>query len=410
MVSEAQGRQFVLHLPALTPLQAEVASDSHRFKVAALGRGCGKSTFAQELAIADSCNNAGYSTWYIGPSFREVSLQWRELQALLPPGFPCDIHQADRRVVFHNGSEIVFQSAHVGEKALRGGQRDHVIFEEAASIPDGLAIWQHAIRPSLVARNGKATFIGTPRGHNWFYSLFRMGADGLDPEWASWQRPSSANPFLPPDEIERARAELPDRVFRQEFLAEFISDGAVFQHVDECCGDTSAFGTGPVVLGVDWGKHEDFTAVVGYDTEHRVLKLLHRSNQVSYRLQRDRLAHFHEQYHPAVILVESNSIGGPNLEELVSEGLPAQGFETTAQSKPQIIESMMLATERQEVIFDSADEVMLAEFKAYAIARTPSGRYTYGAPSGMHDDCVMAAAIAREAANRAGRFTRIEWV
>ena len=148
--------------------------------------------------------------------------------------------------------------------------------------------------------------------------------------------------------------------------------------------------------------------MLNHTTTHRIAKLLHRSNRVSYELQRSRLVGLAEQYHPAVILAESNAMGEPIIESLRSDGLQVEAFQTTATSKPQIIEALMLDTEQGQIVFDGADKVMLAELQSFSIARTPSGRYSYGAPGGMHDDCVMALAIAKAASGRAGRWSTME--
>jgi hypothetical protein len=94
------------------------------------------------------------------------------------------------------------------------------------------------------------------------------------------------------------------------------------------------------------------------------------------------------------IVAEENSIGGPNIEALREEGLPVIAFQTTATSKPPLIESLALAFERREIAI-LPDAVQLAELQAYE--RTVSrltGRSSYNAPEGYHDDTVMALALA----------------
>jgi len=60
----------------------------------------------------------------------------------------------------------------------------------------------------------------------------------------------------------------------------------------------------------------------------------------------------------------------------------------------------LLAFERQTMgLLD--DPVLLAELDAYTMERLPSGSWRYGAPSGLHDDCVMALALAHWAVESA---------
>lgn len=404
-----------LLLPELHETQWQVANHPARFKVIPCGRGWGKSAVALILCVEAACNTSNSAIWYVGPSHSEVSLQWRDLQTMMPE---CDLYlfrESDRRMVFANGSEVAFKSAHVGERNLRGGQRRLVVVDEAASIADGAYIWMKALRPSLTRYQGRALFIGTPRGNNWFKALYDRGQDPAQPDWASFIFPSSANPYLPPEDIEQARQELPDAVFRQEYLAEFITDGAVFRNIRGCVGDTAAFGQPldgkpvRVVFGVDWAKHHDFTVVVGIDCARRLARVLERGNQVSYSMQRDRLAALHKRWNPDIILAESNAMGEPIIEQLQRDQLPVMGFMTTASSKPAILEALMLVIEQGRLTYSDQgwDATMIAELESYTMTRQPSGRFSFSAPPGGHDDCVMALAIAEEALTKRTRIG--EW-
>ena len=108
-----------------------------------------------------------------------------------------------------------------------------------------------------------------------------------------------------------------------------------------------------------------------------------------------------EQWKPSAICVETNSIGEPNFEELQREGLPVYRFDTTAKSKPQLIENLALSLEKQEFAFQP-DPVWTGELEAYERKVSPvTGRSQYSAPEGMHDDTVMARALMLWQANRA---------
>ena len=123
-----------------------------------------------------------------------------------------------------------------------------------------------------------------------------------------------------------------------------------------------------------------------------------RFNQVSWSLQRGRLKAICDRWQPAVIYAESNSIGSPNIEALQAEGLPVRPFITTATSKPPLIESLSLAIERRDIAL-LPDEILLNELAVYTIERLPAGGYRYSAPPGLHDDLVIALALAWYAAH-----------
>jgi len=78
---------------------------------------------------------------------------------------------------------------------------------------------------------------------------------------------------------------------------------------------------------------------------------------------------------------------------LQAEGLPVQPFVTTAVSKGPLIDALALALERGELSL-LRDPALLAELSAFSLERLPGGRYRYGAPPGLHDDTVIALALA----------------
>ena len=99
-----------------------------------------------------------------------------------------------------------------------------------------------------------------------------------------------------------------------------------------------------------------------------------------------------------------NSIGEPGFEALQRAGLPVRAFETTASSKPPLIENLALTLERAEFQF-IPDPVWTGELEAYERKVSPlTGRSQYSAPEGLHDDTVMARALMVWAAGRAHRL------
>ena len=120
---------------------------------------------------------------------------------------------------------------------------------------------------------------------------------------------------------------------------------------------------------------------------------LDRFNQVGWDLQRDRLMRIVEKWRPQVIWAEANSIGEPNIDALIRQGLPIRRFYTSAKTKAPLIEALALAIEQNDItLLDHP--VLLGELADYSLERLPSGAYRYGAPQGGHDDTVIAAALA----------------
>jgi hypothetical protein len=120
---------------------------------------------------------------------------------------------------------------------------------------------------------------------------------------------------------------------------------------------------------------------------------MERSKQVDYAVQRERLRVLSERWQPEQIIAEQNSMGLPIIEQLTRDSLRIDAFTTINASKAQVIDALALAFERGEIRIPN-DPVLVGELVAYQAERLPSGLIRYGAPSGQHDDTVMALALA----------------
>jgi hypothetical protein len=333
-----------------------------------------------------------------------ANVGWRglnEMRQQLLPAMQTERRVVDRAILFPNGGEVWVRSADRPD-SLRGEGLDFLVMDECAFISE--QAWTEALRPALSDRLGKALFISTPKGRNWFWRLWVQGQDDANGGWQSWRFPTSANPFIDVGEIEAAKETLPDQTFRQEYLAEFLeNEGAVFRNIGACL---YAGGEQPgdhadhrVVMGVDWGKQADFTALSVVCADCRQELALDRFNQIDYAFQRQRLQALAERWGVSYISAESNAMGEPVIEQLQRDGLPVYAFQTTASSKPPLIENLALALEREEVQWLD-DPVATAELEAYERQVSErTGRSSYSAPEGMHDDTVIARALANRAIN-----------
>ncbi len=391
-------RILTVDLLPLHDAQRAIFECPARFRVACCGRRFGKGVEAvnEELSAA----LRGGNVWHIAPAYPDAAIHWRLLRYVAQQIPGVTVREADMMVQTRQRGYVQIKSANSG---LRGEGLDLVAVDEAAHIADLDVIWHEALRPALSDRQGRAVFYSTPNGLNAFYDLFTLGLDPSERDWVAFHYPTAANPHIAASEIEAARTSLPDRVFRQEYLAEFVEDGAgVFRFVR----DVSILQPqdGPLeghryLFGVDWGRSDDFTVVSILDTTTRQQAALDRFTGIGWALQRQRLKTLYERWRPDEIYAEENSIGGPNIEALQREGLPVRPFVTTAQSKAALIDALALAIEKGAAHEDGGvllldDPVQRAELQAYAFERLPSGVYRYSAPPGKHDDTVISLALA----------------
>jgi len=378
-----------------------VIREQARFNVLTCGRRWGKTRLGIDRLIHPALQ--GQPVAFFAPTYKMMSDVWRELYNTVQP-VTQRVSSQEHRLELITGGIIDMWSLDTPD-APRGRKYQRVVIDEAAMVPHLQEAWQASIRPTLTDFEGDAWFTSTPKGMNFFRTVWQYGQDPARSEWASWQMPTTANPFIKAGEVEAARQELPERTFAQEYLATFLEDaGGVYRGVRACATEQRREPyAGRFVMGVDWAQANDFTVLVVMDSETRRVVDLDRFNQIGWALQRGRVKAMAERWGVSLIVAESNSIGGPNVEALQREGLPVMAFETTATSKPPLIESLALAFERQEIaILD--DPVLIGELEAYEReVSAVTGRSRYSAPEGMHDDTVMALALAWHGATSGGR-------
>lgn len=399
---------LTIRLPRPHQGQQQVIREAKRFNVVNCGRRFGKSTLGLNRC-ADPATLAYPVAWF-SPTYKLLIDVWREAVRMFAP---LTIRRSvqERRIEFVTGGLLEFWSMD-NPDAGRGRKYKRLIVDEAALMPDLLGAWNYAMRPTLVDYQGDAFFLSTPKGRNGFWQMWQWGQDPTRPEWRSWQMPTGSNPLIATNEIEAMRLALPERVFAQEVLAEFLEDGGgVFRGVAKAATARSqeqAVEHGQYVFGVDWGKHEDFTVISVVDAASGAMAYLDRFNEIDYTVQTQRLRALYERFRPLLIIAEQNSIGDPLIEQLRRDGLPVQPFVTTNATKTAVIDGLALAFERGEIQILN-DPVLIGELQAYQMERLPSGLLRYGAPAGTHDDCVMSLALAWYGAARPAPTTLVDF-
>ncbi len=366
----------------------------------ACGRRFGKTELGKTALVLAA--SRGGLCWWLSPTYQMASQVWRDLKAMCRNVEGLKISEAERRMDWPEGGMLAIRSTHAVDY-LRGAGLDMAVLDEAAFMDE--SVWPQVVRPMLLERRGRALFLSTPYGRNWFWEMYQMGLDRRHREWRSFHFMSYDNPLIAAEELDEIRRVTPERVFREEYLAEFMDDaGQVFRGIHAAA--TAPPDARPVagrryVGGLDWGREFDSTVLVIMDAENGQMVALDRFTQVNWSLQRGRIKALCDQWQPAVIWAESNSIGGPNIEALQAEGLPVRAFQTTAKSKAPLIEALALAVERGEIAL-LPDDTLLGEMAAYEMERLAGGGYRYGAPPGMHDDCVIACALAWHGVQQSG--------
>jgi hypothetical protein len=357
------------------------------------------------MAIAVECILKGQTIFWGAPTFDQTNIAWNEMYQAVSR--IATFTRSRMEVSVPGGGKVIFRSLDDPDNA-RGHTANGIVIDEAPQVNS--VAWYEVLRPIISDTNGWALCMGTPKGRNWFWREFMSARDYTDS--CAWQAPTLGvkildgklervihpleNPEFPFDEALRIFQTVPSKTFEQEFLSEFVEDaGLVFRDVLKCSTlqpDQPQQGHA-YVMGVDWARTYDWTVLSVIDATTNKQVALDRFNRIDYQFQLERLRLMNNRWQPYLIIAEANAMGLPLIEQLQREQLPVQAFTTTLQSKTAIIEALTLAMESQRFTLLN-DETQIAELQAYDMERLPSGHFRYGAPQGMHDDTVMALAMA----------------
>jgi hypothetical protein len=209
---------------SLLPWQQEVFKDTTRFKVVAAGRRCGKSRMAAVTLLIEGLKcPQGSAVLYVSPTMGQSRQIIWDLLLDLGREVIQSSHVNNLDITLINGARIYVRGADRPD-TLRGVSLTYAVLDEVADIkPEA---WEQVIRASLSDKRGRALFIGTPKGRNWFYDTFKLGESEDDPDWKSWHFTTADNPLIDQTEIDSAKKTLSSFAFKQEFMASFTNAGS----------------------------------------------------------------------------------------------------------------------------------------------------------------------------------------
>lgn len=383
--------------------QVEIHRSAAPRRVVACGVRWGKTLCAAMEGLAAAMQPAPRSVgWVVAPTYDLCDRVFREVVIIAAEHLRHRIltmKEHDRRLVLRNLgggiSEIRGKTAD-NPISLLGEGLDWVVIDEASRMKP--YIWESHLSQRLLDKQGWALMISTPKGKGWYYDAWRRGQAGGDAAYQSWNQPSWKNPLLNAAMIDAERERLPERVFRQEYGAEFIEgSGQVFRYVRECAtGEWQPPQRGTRYFGgLDLAKTEDFTVFVIMN-EHRQVVFADRFHRLDWGLQIVRIREAALRYQCQQVLVDTTGKGEPVYEALRKEGLRVAPYTFTNKSKAALIDALAMMLERREIVLPKPLlwPAGIDELEAFEYSVTDAGTTRTNAPGGMHDDCVIGLALA----------------
>jgi phage FluMu gp28-like protein len=215
------------------------------------------------------------------------------------------------------------------------------------------------------------------------------------------------NPYFPREEFEEARRTTPQDIFRQEYEAKFLEDSAgVFRNIEACLTPTTALPTGDIAIGCDIAKHTDWTVLIAMDRKTGACLDFVRFNHLDWPIQKERILAFCRKWR-GLLVMDATGAGDPIFDDLSVVWPRIEAVKFTNQTKTELIQRLIVATEQKQISWPAAWDLLTNEMKRYEYAVTNNGAITYSAPSGFHDDCVIALALANKARHTFTNHTRL---
>lgn len=165
------------------------------------------------------CQNVRPRFAYLSPFLRQSkAVAWDYLRAAMAPMREqgATVHETELRVDYAEGRQVRLYGAD-NPDALRGIYLDGIVLDEYADMDP--RVWSEIIRPALADRRGWAVFIGTPRGRNAFFEMWRRAQ--TEEGWFSLMLKASETGLIPASELALARRDLTEEQYAQEFECSF---------------------------------------------------------------------------------------------------------------------------------------------------------------------------------------------
>lgn len=356
---------------------------------------------------------------WVAPIYSQAKYGLRYHESIIPKG-TYNLNRSEPSVTMkNNDTRIEYRSGKNPEELEGEGVTGGYALDEAAKMTR--QVYDSAKTTVTLTRAPICAF-STPKGKNWFFQKSMEAKESMEwhlargkaPPKIFLTAPTSANPNVPEESLIDFKKSLPERLYRQYVLAEFVDDGSVFAGYRECVEGTDTidlFGyiqqwvhpdccDAKVVIGVDWAKKDDFTVMTAIDIEGSTARMVGfvRFQGQPYIEAVKILMRFARNFGEIQIVLHDRTGVGEAIDDILAgTGLPCEGVVFTNTSKTSMVNQLMLTFERGDISIPHI-KVLLGELEMYEVSTTSTGLCKYSAPDGFHDDCVSSLMLANRAA------------
>lgn len=377
--------------PRLTDYQTAILDAPERFTITEASTKTGKTAshvvwlFEETLKLKENQN-----TWWVAPVYSQAEIAFNRMRKQVSDQKVFDVNISKLRLTLPTGAICSFKSAQDPD-SLFGEDVYAAVFDEASRAKK--EAW-FALRSTLTSTNGKCKIIGNAKGKkNWMYQLgVRARAGEKDYKYFKITAYDAVEAgILKLEEVEQAKRDLPEYVFRELYLAEPNEDGANPFGINFI---NAALQNGLSLLpvdffGIDIAKSYDWTVITGLDKLGKVAYF--DRFQKDWAQTKDTILRLPNK----PMLIDSTGVGDSFVEDLHTIRHNITGFKYTQESKQKLIAGLSQAIQKSEI--GILPGVMQDELESFEFVYNPhTGAVKYSAPSGHHDDCANSLALANK--------------
>ena len=354
------------------------------------GKTFGAMTWLFEMALRQVINGKKcYNYWWVAPVSSVADIAFARYKRSINSAFYV-ANEQKKTLTLPNGSIIWFKSADKPD-SLYGEDVGALVCDEASRMKEGAYT---AVFSTLTATKGLARYIGNVKGRgNWFYKGGKKAQQGLKNHayFKITAADAVAAGVFDKDVLDDAAAALPKPVFDELYYCIPSDDGGNPFGIKSisACQIPALSNKPPVVWGWDLARSVDWTCGIALDEDGNMCRFEHFQKPWTQTV--NIIALMVGDTHT---LVDSTGVGDAIAAFIQTKCSNVEGYVFSSKSKQILMEGLALSINQQMLGING--EALIRELNEFEYRYERTG-VKYSAPEGLHDDCVMALALARHA-------------
>lgn len=399
--------------PGMSIEQTQVIDAKEKYVIFAAGTKVGKSVCLTQKAL-EIIVGGGRVIWIAstfkrsGMVFDAISKSVQEVAKVSKVAINRTVMSLDMEAT--GGSMACYSGdSQVSVESAMGDAAQLVVIDEASRCHESALMVAQSVTTATGGQICIAFNVDRSPKVSWAVRMYaeHLNSREPDPDFMVLSMTASQSPYIAKKDIDRARKNLPARIFSSLYdnIIPSDDDHTVFSHFEGCVnGELEDPKIGSrYVIGCDPARSYDYMVMCVVDTARRRVVGWERYHGISWQKIIEKILTCASKWNKALVVLDSTAQQTLLLETLQRHNIYVEPFYFTGKSKPALIEKLMTDVENHNIQFPSIPELVY-EMSNYSVQIRPNGYLDYGALDGFHDDCVTALALANSKLQSGPRF------